>query len=81
MESVIPVGGERKNVCRQIRVSLTERGAEDGLCSRVYRAPQLQPSTASSLRLNYAVADAKTRDALLLYLPSRTRVGRIVYSY
>ena len=59
---------------RQIRVSLTERGAEGDRCVRTYRAPQLQPSTASSVRLNYAIADSKTKDALLLYLPSQTEV-------
>ena len=27
------------------------------------------------MRLNYAISDSKTRDALLLYLPSQTEVG------
>ena len=58
----------------QIRVSLTERGAEGDRCVRAYHAPQLQPSTASSVRLNYAISDEKTKDALLLYLPSQTEV-------
>ncbi|XP_043229158.1 laminin subunit alpha-2-like isoform X2 [Amphibalanus amphitrite] len=61
-----------RQAATNIRVSLTERGAPGGLCSRTYQAPQLQPSTASSVRLNYAISDPKTRDALLLYLPSKT---------
>ncbi|XP_037085132.1 laminin subunit alpha-2-like isoform X2 [Pollicipes pollicipes] len=61
-----------RQAATNIRVSLTDQPPPSS-CSRTYRAPQLQPSTASSIRLNYAISDPATRDALLIYLPSETQ--------
>jgi hypothetical protein len=45
-------------------------------CVRSFRPSNLEPSTTTSLVLDYALdSGAKQNDALILYLPSRTTVS------
>ncbi|XP_063216579.1 laminin subunit alpha-1 [Bacillus rossius redtenbacheri] len=55
-----------------IHVSLKSREDGEGRgCVRSYHATNLQPSTTTSIVLNYAI-ESKQRDGLLMYLPSST---------
>nr|CAD7199120.1 unnamed protein product [Timema douglasi] len=57
---------------RLIHVSIKSRREEDGAgCIRSYHPSNLEPSTTTSITLNYAI-ESDQRNGVLLYLPSGT---------
>jgi len=60
----------------QIHLSITSHAGVSKGCVRSFRPSSLEPSTTTSLDIDYALdSGAKQKDALILYLHSSTTVS------
>ncbi|CAG2064073.1 unnamed protein product, partial [Timema podura] len=65
---------QARHAANGIHVSIKSQREEDGAgCIRSYHPSNLEPSTTTSITLNYAI-ESDQRNGVLLYLPSGTSV-------